>query len=266
MRRAGRRSGGARSAVVCAWRRRRGVGACDRVRPALTNIRPRRLVAALAYWPSRRRPVGDGRRRSATRSTRAASSTRAVGYRRRRRTSSSRRRRPIRRRWSSARSGCSTCAGTAAKCGSSACTRSSSPRPRETPRAMGRFALELFEGPALIERVRFDFPLLGPPDRSTAAGRPRPRSRRSFARASASSSPRAGEARGSSSSIAPRTGAGRCRGRPPPRRRRPRGPRPAEPPRATPPRATPARAEPWTRLDARSRRVEVARFLEGRGV
>jgi hypothetical protein len=30
-----------------------------------------------------------------------------------------------------------------------------------TPRAMGRFALELFEGPALIERVRFDFPLLG---------------------------------------------------------------------------------------------------------
>jgi hypothetical protein len=38
------------------------------------------------------------------------------------------------------------------------------PAPRETPRAMGRFALELFEGPALVERVRFDFPLLGPPD------------------------------------------------------------------------------------------------------
>ncbi len=38
------------------------------------------------------------------------------------------------------------------------------PAPRETPRAMGRFALELFEGPALIERVRFDFPLLGAPD------------------------------------------------------------------------------------------------------
>jgi hypothetical protein len=38
------------------------------------------------------------------------------------------------------------------------------PAPRETPRAMGRFALELFEGPALIERVRFDFPLLGPPE------------------------------------------------------------------------------------------------------
>ncbi len=33
--------------------------------------------------------------------------------------------------------------------------------PRETPRTMGRFALELYEGPALVERVRFDFPLLG---------------------------------------------------------------------------------------------------------
>lgn len=33
--------------------------------------------------------------------------------------------------------------------------------PRATPRTMGRFALELYEGPALIERVRFDFPLLG---------------------------------------------------------------------------------------------------------
>jgi hypothetical protein len=30
-----------------------------------------------------------------------------------------------------------------------------------TPRVMGRFALELYEGPTLIERVRFDFPLLG---------------------------------------------------------------------------------------------------------
>jgi hypothetical protein len=38
------------------------------------------------------------------------------------------------------------------------------PAPQATPRAMGRFALELFEGPALIERVRFDFPLLGPPE------------------------------------------------------------------------------------------------------
>lgn len=33
--------------------------------------------------------------------------------------------------------------------------------PQATPRAMGRFALELFEGAALFERVRFDFPLLG---------------------------------------------------------------------------------------------------------
>jgi hypothetical protein len=35
------------------------------------------------------------------------------------------------------------------------------PGAQETPRAMGRFAIELFEGPTLIERVRFDFPLLG---------------------------------------------------------------------------------------------------------
>jgi hypothetical protein len=33
--------------------------------------------------------------------------------------------------------------------------------PRPSPRAMGRFAVELYEGRALIERVRFDFPLLG---------------------------------------------------------------------------------------------------------
>jgi hypothetical protein len=32
---------------------------------------------------------------------------------------------------------------------------------QETQRAMGRFAIELFEGPTLIERVRFDFPMLG---------------------------------------------------------------------------------------------------------
>jgi hypothetical protein len=36
--------------------------------------------------------------------------------------------------------------------------------PQATPRVMGRFALELFEGPTLLERVRFDFPLLGVPD------------------------------------------------------------------------------------------------------
>jgi hypothetical protein len=35
------------------------------------------------------------------------------------------------------------------------------PAPRETPRMMGRFALELYSGPTLIERVRFDFPGLG---------------------------------------------------------------------------------------------------------
>jgi hypothetical protein len=39
-----------------------------------------------------------------------------------------------------------------------------------TPRAMGRFALELFEGPTLIERVRFDFPLLGAGDSFQDAG------------------------------------------------------------------------------------------------
>ena len=39
--------------------------------------------------------------------------------------------------------------------------------PRATPRAMGRFAVELYEGPTLIERVRFDFPLLGAPDIET---------------------------------------------------------------------------------------------------
>jgi hypothetical protein len=38
------------------------------------------------------------------------------------------------------------------------------PAPQPTPRAMGRFALELFEGPTLLERVRFDFPLLGAPE------------------------------------------------------------------------------------------------------
>lgn len=33
--------------------------------------------------------------------------------------------------------------------------------PHPTARVMGRFALELFEGPTMIERVRFDFPGLG---------------------------------------------------------------------------------------------------------
>lgn len=34
-------------------------------------------------------------------------------------------------------------------------------QPHPTPRMMGRFALELYEGPTLIERARFDFPMLG---------------------------------------------------------------------------------------------------------
>jgi hypothetical protein len=38
-----------------------------------------------------------------------------------------------------------------------------------TPRMMGRFALELFEGPTLIERARFDFPMLGPPETADAS-------------------------------------------------------------------------------------------------
>ncbi len=44
--------------------------------------------------------------------------------------------------------------------------------PQATPRVMGRFALELFEGsgPALVERVRFDFPMLGAPEPDAGAG------------------------------------------------------------------------------------------------
>jgi len=38
------------------------------------------------------------------------------------------------------------------------------PSAQTTPRVMGRFALELFEGRALVERMRFDFPLLGAPE------------------------------------------------------------------------------------------------------
>ena len=47
--------------------------------------------------------------------------------------------------------------------------------PHMTPRAMGRFALELFEGPTLIERVRFDFPMLGVPEAPDAGFRTPPR-------------------------------------------------------------------------------------------
>jgi hypothetical protein len=42
------------------------------------------------------------------------------------------------------------------------------PAPQATPRVMGRFAIELFEGPTLLERARFDFPLLGPPEPDAA--------------------------------------------------------------------------------------------------
>jgi len=44
--------------------------------------------------------------------------------------------------------------------------------PQATPRVMGRFAVELYEGPTLIERVRFDFPMLLAGDLPDA-GRPR---------------------------------------------------------------------------------------------
>jgi hypothetical protein len=47
--------------------------------------------------------------------------------------------------------------------------------PHVTPRVMGRFALELFEGPTLIERVRFDFPMLGVPEAPDAGLRTQPR-------------------------------------------------------------------------------------------
>jgi hypothetical protein len=47
--------------------------------------------------------------------------------------------------------------------------------PHVTPRVMGRFALELFEGPTLIERVRFDFPMLGVPENPDAGLRTQPR-------------------------------------------------------------------------------------------
>jgi hypothetical protein len=42
---------------------------------------------------------------------------------------------------------------------------------------MGRFALELFEGPTMIERVRFDFPMLGAPEMTDAAVKLEPKLR-----------------------------------------------------------------------------------------
>ena len=96
--------------------------------------------------------------------------------------------------------------------------------PHTTPRVMGRFALELFEGPTLIERVRFDFPMLGRPRgpgrRNAHALRA---SSRSCAPASASSFPPRSGARSWSSGTARATCGCRCRGR---RRKAPRGRRP----------------------------------------
>ena len=44
--------------------------------------------------------------------------------------------------------------------------------PISTPRRMGRFAAELLRGPTIVERVRFDFPLIGADE---LAGQQRPR-------------------------------------------------------------------------------------------
>jgi len=38
------------------------------------------------------------------------------------------------------------------------------PKPLPTPRSFGRFAVELYVGKELVDRVRFDFPLLGADD------------------------------------------------------------------------------------------------------
>jgi hypothetical protein len=43
--------------------------------------------------------------------------------------------------------------------------------PLTTPRRIGRWAVELLSGPTVVERLRFDFPLLGADE---LAGRPRP--------------------------------------------------------------------------------------------
>lgn len=50
------------------------------------------------------------------------------------------------------------------------------PSPQATPRVMGRFAVELFEGPTLVERVRFDFPMMA----GTGLEHPDSGARRSF--------------------------------------------------------------------------------------
>jgi hypothetical protein len=48
------------------------------------------------------------------------------------------------------------------------------PEAQATPRAMGRFALELYEGNTLLERARFDFPMLGDGSNGAAASASRP--------------------------------------------------------------------------------------------
>ena len=48
------------------------------------------------------------------------------------------------------------------------------PAPRATPRVMGRFAFELYTGPVLTERVRFDFPGLGAYEEPVPDGGRRP--------------------------------------------------------------------------------------------
>ncbi|HEX7663619.1 MAG TPA: hypothetical protein VF407_03870 [Polyangiaceae bacterium] len=50
------------------------------------------------------------------------------------------------------------------------------PSPQATPRVMGRFAIELFEGPTLVERVRFDFPMMA----GTGIERPDAGTRRTY--------------------------------------------------------------------------------------
>jgi hypothetical protein len=46
------------------------------------------------------------------------------------------------------------------------------PRPLPTPRRMGRFALELWIGHELIDRVRFDFPLIAAEEQPGVKRRP----------------------------------------------------------------------------------------------
>lgn len=46
------------------------------------------------------------------------------------------------------------------------------PKPVPTPRRMGRFALELWIGHELVDRVRFDFPLLAAEERPLSKRRP----------------------------------------------------------------------------------------------